>query len=248
MDMAMDTAKKRQTENSELLAVDFHCHVLPNIDDGSDCVETTLKLLFMQYEQGIRTVFATPHFRAHRDDTASFLEHRRQAVERTAAAVPQGMALPKVKLGAEIAIEHELSEVEGIEKLTMGKSPFILLEFPYKPYRRWSLEEVENIAYNYNLIPVIAHLDRYAEIFSDSDYAEILQLQPAVFQINNEGFVNRHAKKLIKKLLGEGYPVILGSDCHNLEKRPPNFGLSRKAMSGVAPTGDVAKLLRWSLR
>ena len=246
--MAMDTAKRKPTDNGGLLAVDFHCHVLPNIDDGSDSTETTLQLLSMQYEQGVRTVFATPHFRAHRDDVSSFLARRRQAVEKVAAAIPAGISVPKVKLGAEIAIEHEVSEVEGIEKLTMGKSPFILLELPYKPYRRWTIEEIENIAYKYDLIPVIAHLDRYAEIFSDSDYAEILQLNPAIFQINNEGFVNRHAKKLIRKLIGGGYPVILGSDCHNLDKRPPNFGLSKKSMSGVVPTEDVSKLLRWSLR
>ncbi len=246
--MAMDTAKRKPTDNENILAVDFHCHVLPNIDDGSDSVETTLQLLSMQYEQGVRTVFATPHFRAHRDSVQDFLERRRQAVERVAAALPDGMPVPKVKLGAEIAIEHDVSEVEGIERLTMGKSPFILLELPYKPFRRWAVEEIENIAYNYNLIPVIAHLDRYAEIFTDADYAEILQLNPAIFQINNEGFANRHAKKLIKKLISGGYPVILGSDCHNLGKRPPNFGLSRKTMSGVAPTEDVTKLLRWSLR
>jgi len=246
--MAMDTAKRKQANEADLLAVDFHCHVLPGVDDGSDSVETTLKMLSAQYEQGVRTVFATPHFRAHRDTVDGFIERRKGAVDKVAKALPEGLCIPKVKLGAEIAIEHDVSEVEGIERLTMGKSPFIMLELPYKPYRRWVIEEIENIAYNHNLIPIIAHLDRYAEIFSDNDYFEILQLHPAVFQINNQGFLNRQAKKLIKKLIGEGYPLILGSDCHNMTTRSPNFHISRKHMGSVTPTDDVAKMLRWSLR
>jgi len=244
--MAME--KQKQTEAGGLLRVDFHCHVLPQIDDGADSTETALKMLSVQYEQGIRTAFATPHFRAHRESAEAFLSRRRQAAEKLAKALPDDLAIPRVKLGAEVAVEHNLSDVEGIEQLTMGKSPFIMLELPYKPYRRWYVEEVENLAYKYDLIPVIAHLDRYAEIFTESDYAEILQLRPAVFQVNNEGFVNRAAKKLIKRLIADRYPVVLGSDCHNMEKRPPNFSLSRRTMSGVAPSDDVAKLLRWSLR
>lgn len=42
---------------------DIHCHIVPGVDDGATDIGETVKLLRMEYEQGVRTVIATPHFR-----------------------------------------------------------------------------------------------------------------------------------------------------------------------------------------
>lgn len=42
--------------------IDFHSHVLPGIDDGSDCVEESLEMLHTAKNQGVSTMLATPHF------------------------------------------------------------------------------------------------------------------------------------------------------------------------------------------
>ncbi len=42
---------------------DIHCHIVPGVDDGATDIEETGKLLRMEYEQGVRTIIATPHFR-----------------------------------------------------------------------------------------------------------------------------------------------------------------------------------------
>ena len=42
--------------------VDFHTHILPGIDDGSDSVECSIEMLKQEAEQGISHVVATPHF------------------------------------------------------------------------------------------------------------------------------------------------------------------------------------------
>lgn len=42
---------------------DIHCHIVPGVDDGATDIRETVKLLWMEYEQGVRTVIATPHFR-----------------------------------------------------------------------------------------------------------------------------------------------------------------------------------------
>ena len=47
------------------MRVDFHCHILPGIDDGSSCVEESIELLAMQKSQGIETVAATKRGRRH---------------------------------------------------------------------------------------------------------------------------------------------------------------------------------------
>ena len=42
---------------------DIHCHIIPAVDDGAQDLEETRKLLRMEYEQGVRHIITTPHFR-----------------------------------------------------------------------------------------------------------------------------------------------------------------------------------------
>ena len=46
---------------------------------------------------------------------------------------------------------------------------------------------------------------------------------PVIFQVNAEFFDDRKKRKLIKKLVEENRPVVLGSDCHNTDRRKPNL-------------------------
>ena len=82
------------------LTLDYHAHILPRCDHGSDGVETSLRQLAMAAEAGIRTVCATPHFYPHRENAAAFLERR----ARCAAALPRRPELPRILLGAEVLI------------------------------------------------------------------------------------------------------------------------------------------------
>ena len=72
------------------LTLDYHAHILPRCDHGSDGVETSLRQLAMATEAGIRTVCATPHFYPHRENAAAFLERR----ARCAAALAGASAHP----------------------------------------------------------------------------------------------------------------------------------------------------------
>lgn len=212
------------------------------MDDGAKDAQMSLSMLSMLKEQGISRVFATPHFRKHRESVKSFYLRRDEAVDRL---LDGGYSdeLPQLILGAEVAVEPGLADVKNIDALTLGDSRYILLEYPYREYSRRETEEIENLVYRYDLTPVIAHLDRYAEIFTSSDYAEILQINRAVFQINNEAFSNRASKKLVKTLLSDGYPVVLGSDCHNLSSRCPNFDLSAKRLKDMPALGEASGLI-----
>ena len=43
--------------------IDFHNHVLPSIDDGSQSLEMTLEMLECAYNQGITDVVNTVHYK-----------------------------------------------------------------------------------------------------------------------------------------------------------------------------------------
>ena len=63
--------------------IDFHSHVLPGIDDGSDCVEESLEMLHTAKNQGVSTMLATPHFYAQDVSVDHFLEKRKEQRENT---------------------------------------------------------------------------------------------------------------------------------------------------------------------
>ena len=200
--------------------IDYHCHILPQIDDGSKSVDMSLEMICIMRSQGVRKIVATPHYYAHREHGIEhFLIKRQEAYQKIVSADP---ANEEIFLGAEVAIEHNVSRLEGIEKLELGNSGHILLELPYGPFAPWLLEEIQDIALESGLTPIIAHINRYLDYYSKSEIETGLQTE-AVFQFNIEAFEDRKQKKLVKRLVKEGYPYIFGSDAHNLTSRKPNW-------------------------
>ena len=207
------------------MLTDHHSHILPGIDDGSKSVEMSLEMIQRLRQQGVERIVATPHFYAHREDSiAAYLEKRQAAFESLMAAKP---AVDNIILGAEVAIERGISELEGIEKLAFQGTDYILLEFPYTGFYDWMIDEIESIAYNYKLTPIIAHLHRYLNDFSKAQMEAALSVN-AVIQFNNEAFESHTDKKFVKKLIQSGREFVFGSDTHNMSSRKPNFDLLLK--------------------
>jgi histidinol phosphatase-like PHP family hydrolase len=61
--------------------------------------------------------------------------------------------------------------------------------------------------------------------------AEVLQLRGCVVQINADAFFDRKSIKIIRTLAERGFPIILGSDAHNLNERAPDFSPVTKYLS-----------------
>ncbi|HBI85459.1 MAG TPA: capsular polysaccharide biosynthesis protein [Ruminococcus sp.] len=206
------------------LLTEYHCHILPGIDDGADSVETSLQMVEMMRNQGVQRICATPHFYAHREKSvADYLEKRQAAFEKI-----QGQtAVQDIHLGAEVAIEHGISELEGIEKLAIEGTRIILLELPYRPYEKWMSEEIYNIAAEFKLKVMLAHVHRYLPYYSREELETILRCN-AVYQINNEAFASWKEKKIARKVMAEHTHFAFGSDAHNTSSRKPNWNLLLK--------------------
>ena len=43
--------------------IDVHCHILPEVDDGADDMKEALQMLELEYQDGVRTIIVTPHYR-----------------------------------------------------------------------------------------------------------------------------------------------------------------------------------------
>ena len=203
---------------------EYHCHILPGIDDGAKDVETSLAMIEMMKAQGVERIVATSHFYAHREKSvAEFLKKRQAAFDK----IRDKAAVKEIYIGAEVAIENGISELADIEKLAVEGTRMILLELPYRAYSKWMSEEIYNIGAEFNLNVMLAHVHRYLEYYSKDELEGILSTK-AVMQINNEAFAGWREKKLVKRIIDDEKRFAFGSDAHNLDDRKPNWDLLKK--------------------
>lgn len=220
---------------------DFHCHILPGIDDGAADVKESVELIKMQLSQGVRNIVATPHYRKHEMSVEKFIKRRNEAYNKL---INSGAfeKFPRIMLAAEIALERDLCVTKGIEQLANQRMNTLLIEIPYEGYRKWMSEEIEEIAYRTKKQIIIAHLDRYIDIFSSSDYNDILNIPDAFFQFNTSVFCKWKTKKMLKPFINDDYPIVFGTDCHNCSSRKPNFDLMLKHLKNYEPNYNVRML------
>jgi protein-tyrosine phosphatase len=189
------------------------------MDDGAADVDTSLDMIDIMKEQGVERIIATPHFYAHEERSLTeYLLRREDAYE----SIADLAAIPNIILGAEVAIEHGISMIHGIDKLAVEDSDMILLELPFRDYEDWMSEEINAIASGYGLKIVLAHIHRYLTYYSPENFEKILQTD-AVFQFNNDAFLMQRDRDLLKRLIKEKRPIIFGSDAHNTDTRCPNW-------------------------
>ena len=200
---------------------DYHCHILPGIDDGADSAATSLQMVAMMRAQGIERICATPHFYAHRErSVADYLKKRQAAFE----TIQGQTAVTDIHLGAEVAIEHGISEMDGIERLAIEGTRIILLELPYRPYEPWMSEEIYNIAAEHRLKVMLAHVHRCLP-YCSREQLEALLHSNAIYQLNNEAFARWREKRVAKKVITEHTHFAFGSDAHDTASRKPNWDL-----------------------
>lgn len=109
---------------------DFHCHILPDMDDGSADVAESLALLSMLSMQGVTGVAATPHFYAFQESPERFLQRRTKAANQLYSQWTAN--LPEVLLGAEIFFYTGISNTEGLNRLCLQETSYLLLEMPFE--------------------------------------------------------------------------------------------------------------------
>lgn len=216
------------------MLTDYHCHVLPGIDDGAETTEISEKMLDLMKMQGVGRVILTPHFYPHREQSVEdFLRRRANAFAKISHRTEF-----EFHLGAEIAIERGISEISGIEQLAVGGTNLMLLELPFSGYGRWVLDEIHNLKCA-GFVPVLAHVHRYIGGYSKLQLDEILNTD-AIFQVNTEVFASFRERRFVKKLIRSDARVVFGSDAHDLADRKPDFEvLKRKVKAKIIEASDA---------
>lgn len=201
--------------------IDLHSHVLPKMDDGSSCPAESIQMLRESYRQGVEIMVATPHFYAHRDDPARFLERRANSFSEIE---PDSELMPELLLGAEVSYFDGLSRSEELYDLRIGQSELLLIEMPFFGWTKRVVEDICSVRSRLGLTPVLAHVERYLDKNDFPRFSDTLLDAGVYFQCNAEFFKGGFGGIRAMNMVKNDRVHFLGSDCHNMTRRPPNLG------------------------
>ena len=229
--------------------IDYHCHILPKMDDGPDRLSESLTLLRRSCRQGVEVMVATSHFYAKEDYPARFVERRNAAFLRLREAMLEDTEIyPIIVLGAEVLYFPGISQAQDIEKLTVGSGSTILVEPPMAPWSDTMLDEIVDLGKNLNCKPVIAHVDRFMRMLKNERLIDRVLERGMLVQVNAEYFIDPKTVKSAVRNLKKGKIHLIGSDCHNLTTRGPNLGQARQQAKAYGVESEFNELRRNALK
>jgi protein-tyrosine phosphatase len=205
--------------------IDLHCHVLPGVDDGPDTLEESLELCRAAWEEGTRTLVATPHVNAkYPEVTATVMQERVALVNQ---ATRQEDIDLTIRTGAEVALSSvgEMSDLE-LDLLTLGGGRYVLLELPWTSAASGAMAALQALALRgYGI--VLAHPER-SPMTQRDDGSLVRQLvQSGVLSCLDAGSLTPRADRRIRAtawdLLAQGLVHAIASDSHDAVRRPPKL-------------------------
>lgn len=194
---------------------DFHCHLLPGVDDGVEHLAETLRIL-QQYEVwGIREVWLTPHIMEDYPNTTEELRQRFKVLEEAYRQTQPAHPIT-LHLGSENMLDALfVQRLANNDLLPIIDGRHLLIETSYfNPPTGFHqiLRQIKEKGYQ----PVLAHPERY-HYMEQRDYADLKALG-VKFQLNLLsvfGYYGEKAQKKAMELLKKEAYDCVGSDLHS---------------------------------
>lgn len=207
--------KKQTLEESGFFRgfIDWHCHILPGVDDGVQTMEESLEILKKYEELGVKEVWLTPHIM---EDIPNITQHLRERFKELQAAYKGNVIL---HLAAENMMDNLFEERLAKKDLLpiVKDGDHLLVETSYfNP--PMGLQNILLRIKAKGYYPILAHPERY--VYMEKD--EYLQLKTigVKFQLNLfslMGMYGKEAQQKANRLQKMGMYEYTGTDIHRLE-------------------------------
>lgn len=193
---------------------DWHCHILPGVDDGVETMEEAVEILSRYEEAGIKDVWLTPHIMEDLPNTTDSLRKRFNELQEAYNGNVE------LHLAAENMMDTLFKKrLEEDDVLPIGdRGDMLLVETSYfsAPMRLFeTLDAIKAKGY----YPLLAHPERYNYIDSFSTYQKMRDMGVR-FQCNLMSFSGHYGpmvKDKAMRLLSEGMIDRFGTDLHRFE-------------------------------
>ena len=162
--------------------IDFHSHILPNVDDGSKSVEETFELLKEAKEVGFDSVISTSHYIEKYYEVN--VAERKVWINALSENLYKKNIDLKLYLGNEVYITENIIKLLETGKATsINNSNYVLFEFPMNT-KPLNMYDIIYDMLEYKLIPVLAHPERYSFVQKEPELIYDLIQKGVLMQSN----------------------------------------------------------------
>lgn len=195
--------------------IDFHSHIIPNVDDGSRSVEETFELLKEAKEAGFSGVISTSHYMEEYYETD--VAERNVWIKAISESLGKKDIDLNLYLGNEVYITKNIINLLETRKATsINNSNYVLFEFPMNS-KPMDMYDIIYDMLEYKLIPILAHPERYSFVQKDPNLVYDLIQKGVLMQSNYGSILGMYGEKaeiIVRKLLENNMVHFLGSDVH----------------------------------
>ena len=206
--------------------IDIHTHILPGIDDGARDLSDTLAMAEMAVDSGVTDMIATPHFNIPRGFENYVDDEYWQVFELARDAILQSGIPLQIYPGMEVYTIDEVPELLKKGKLmTLNRSRYLLMEFDFFGDPSYADDMLQRTAAE-GIVPVIAHIERYAFVQQIPEIAQTWKDRGYVIQCNKgsfQGRFGRDERRLAYYLMDRQLVDVIASDTHRPYRRTPNM-------------------------
>lgn len=202
--------------------IDIHCHILPNVDDGSESLEESIAMAKIAESEGITKIVNTSH--CHFDFKYKKGNELKLELEKFNQALKEENINIEVLLGNELYYTSDLIErFDELDFFSMNNSKYILMEFSPINFPK----NIEDVIYEIKIrgyIPIIAHAERYKQVQEDVNIVLDCIKEGALIQVNASSILGKNGEKAedtSKKLLDNNMVHFVATDAHSSNRRRP---------------------------
>ena len=195
--------------------IDFHSHILPNIDDGSKSVEETFNLIKEAESVGFDSIISTSHYIENYYESP--VAERQEWINALSGALQKENINVNLYLGNEVYFSENIIKLLNENKITtINNSKYMLFEFPInvRPINVYDViyEMIQN-----KITPILAHPERYRFVQQDTSLIYDLLEKGVLMQSNFASIIGWYGEKaeiLARKFLESNMISFLGTDVH----------------------------------
>lgn len=205
--------------------IDLHTHLIPNVDDGADSIEETIRLAKAAVNEGIEHVVLTPHHNRY------WVENEKNKVLKLTKKVEKVIENAEIPLTVSASQEIRMNE-EFSDELFAGnylpldkKGKYYLVEFSWREFPSFAKTYLQRMI-DAGIVPVIAHPERQRPFLDDPQILRDLIEMGCISQITATSIVGGYTEEIREashKMMKENLIHVIASDAHNVISRPFNI-------------------------